>query len=214
MKLKKRIRRYFKHREKTRRFVIIAFFIIVLIICSATVMLALERQNKATNQYNSFIDALWWAIVTITTVGYGDIVPKTTVGRIVGIGLIFVGFTLFSLFTGLIASLMVEDKLKGARGLKQIKSKEHLVICGWNETARTMLKHFSRRGMDENLILVGDYLQEFINGLEAKFPNLSLKYIRGDFTQKDALMKSNVRFARHVFILADDKTPFENRDNR
>jgi voltage-gated potassium channel Kch len=57
--------------------------------------------------------ALWWAVMTVTTVGYGDIVPTTTAGRIVASGLMVVGFSSLSLLTGFVASLLVHRRSSG-----------------------------------------------------------------------------------------------------
>jgi voltage-gated potassium channel len=54
--------------------------------------------------------ALWWAAQTVTTVGYGDVVPTTTAGRTLGTGLMIVGFASLSLLTGIIASLLVNRR--------------------------------------------------------------------------------------------------------
>ncbi len=61
---------------------------------------------------SSILDTLWWALVTITTVGYGDVVPHTHLGRVVGMILMFSGVVLVSLFTATIASIYVERKIK------------------------------------------------------------------------------------------------------
>jgi hypothetical protein len=54
--------------------------------------------------------ALWWAVMTVTTVGYGDIVPTTTPGRVVASGLMITGFASLSLLTGFVASLLVHRR--------------------------------------------------------------------------------------------------------
>ncbi len=51
--------------------------------------------------------ALWWAVTTVTTVGYGDVVPTDTTGRFVGAALMVSGYASLSLLTGVIASLLV-----------------------------------------------------------------------------------------------------------
>ena len=60
-------------------------------------------------RYESFFDALWWAATTITTVGYGDIVPVTAVGRMVGVFCMTLGIAMFGLVTARLAALLVSD---------------------------------------------------------------------------------------------------------
>ncbi len=63
------------------------------------------RAEHATNPgFATFGDALWWAIVTLTTVGYGDIVPKTTVGRFNGVMIMVVGVGVLGVLAGSMAS--------------------------------------------------------------------------------------------------------------
>jgi voltage-gated potassium channel len=57
----------------------------------------------------SFADALWWSLATITTVGYGDIYPVTTAGRIVGGFTMVIGISTFALVTAKIAQFLVRD---------------------------------------------------------------------------------------------------------
>ncbi|HWS44411.1 MAG TPA: ion transporter [Acidimicrobiia bacterium] len=63
------------------------------------------RAEHATNAgFATFGDALWWAIVTLTTVGYGDIVPKTTAGRVDGVMIMITGVAILGLLAGALAS--------------------------------------------------------------------------------------------------------------
>ena len=63
------------------------------------------RAEHATNPgFKTFGDALWWAIVTLTTVGYGDIVPKTTAGRVDGVMIMIAGVSVLGLLAGSMAS--------------------------------------------------------------------------------------------------------------
>jgi voltage-gated potassium channel len=63
------------------------------------------RAEHATNAgFATYGDALWWAIVTLTTVGYGDIVPKSTAGRIDGVMIMITGISVLGLLAGSIAS--------------------------------------------------------------------------------------------------------------
>jgi voltage-gated potassium channel len=56
---------------------------------------------------NGFNNALWWAVVTVTTVGYGDIVPETTAGRLIGAALMLVGVSAIPIATSLVVSVFI-----------------------------------------------------------------------------------------------------------
>lgn len=63
--------------------------------------------------FKTFGDAVWWACVTVTTVGYGDYVPKTMMGRLVAVALMVVGIGLISMLTGTIATYFTAAKKTG-----------------------------------------------------------------------------------------------------
>ena len=81
-----------------------------LVIYTASIAVLEAEQGSQDATITSFSDALWWSLVTVTTVGFGDEYPVTAQGRLVGSVLIFVGIGLFSTFTALIASWVLDDK--------------------------------------------------------------------------------------------------------
>ena len=54
-------------------------------------------------------DGIWWALVTITTVGYGDITPLTTVGRVVASSLMFLGLGLIATITAIVSAKFIQN---------------------------------------------------------------------------------------------------------
>jgi voltage-gated potassium channel len=76
--------------------------ITTLVVAFGVVMWLVDRKDFPTVGL-----ALWWAVSTVTTVGYGDVVPTTAGGRFVATGLMIVGYASLSLLTGIVASLLV-----------------------------------------------------------------------------------------------------------
>ncbi len=101
----KRGRDIFTHRGL--HFVLLAVLIIIFV-CAA-LELAFEQHAPGANIHN-FGDALWWAVVTVTTVGYGDKYPVSSGGRGVAVVLMLVGIGLIGVLTATVASYFVEEK--------------------------------------------------------------------------------------------------------
>ena len=77
-----------------------------LVIIAATVVTSVETTSDS--QITSFEDALWWSMVTVTTVGYGDMTPVTPIGRAIAMVLMLVGIGLFGGLTANMASLLLK----------------------------------------------------------------------------------------------------------
>ena len=125
-------------KEKVHRLVI-SFILVVSVFGIAVYYI--ERNNPET-LIRSMADGIWWGIVTITTVGYGDKYPVTWAGRIVGIIIMGSGVILTVIISGTIASILVERKMREGKGLKKIELTDHFVICGWNDTSERILRDF------------------------------------------------------------------------
>lgn len=87
---------------------------LLLIVCAS---LFYKLENGINPSVESFFDAIWWAFCTVSTVGFGDIVPVTNMGRAVGIFLMVTGVTFFVGFTAIlvsvISSLVAKEIVRG-----------------------------------------------------------------------------------------------------
>ncbi len=95
------------HRMLRRRAVGGALLIAVLGILGAT-LVTWAAEQAADGTIDNLGTALWWALATITTVGYGDVAPITTVGRIAGAILMVIGIGVFGVLTANVAAWFVE----------------------------------------------------------------------------------------------------------
>ena len=99
------------YRNRTKSLALTALLTaFVLVTFSSIAVLVFE--DKSESSIRTPFDALWWAISTMTTVGYGDKVPATVEGKIVAMILMVTGVGLFGVLTGLFARLFVEPDLK------------------------------------------------------------------------------------------------------
>ena len=91
-------------------------FLVLVVIEFAGMAVYMVEQGQPGANINSAGDAVWWGLVTITTVGYGDRYPVSANGRIVGTLLLFAGIALFSVLTGFIANQFLAPRsTRGAR---------------------------------------------------------------------------------------------------
>ena len=195
-------------------FRVLGLMILMLFLASAAMYQA-EHEHNSTQ---GFWDAFWWAIVTVTTVGYGDVVPKTAIGRAIGIGVMFSGLLLVSLLTATAASVFVTRKIKEGKGLETVRDRDHIVICGWNENGAGVIKGLENhlRPKVPVIVLVNELPREEVDAIEYRFRELEFRYVRGNFTKEEILARANLRRARAALILADSSGgyPLEKADER
>lgn len=186
-------------RRNLLRSVILLIFLLCLLGAYLFMLIEISR-NPALN---TFGEAFWWVVVTITTVGYGDVVPVTPYGRILAVLIIFTGVALFSMFTAIISSIFVTQKLKEERGLKQISERNHIILCGWNHTAEQILNIIFQRNRNSSVVIINQLPEDQIQNILLNFKEKSLQFIRGDFAQEEILGRANITKARTVIIIPD-----------
>ena len=179
----------------------ILLFIFIISLSGATVFYLIELQSNPA--LKSFGQAVWWVLVSITTVGYGDIVPVTSAGKFLGIILIFTGVALVSMFTATVSSIFVAQKLKEERGLKQISQTDHIILCGWNHSAEQILNVIFKRHDPPLIVLINQLPDDQVQNIIFKFKGQPLQFVRGDFAQEEILNRANLRKASAVIIVPD-----------
>lgn len=97
-------REFFKKRAAS-----VAFGIAGLTLVSSAVAFTIAEDVGDGRRIHSFFDALWWSASTITTVGYGDIYPITTAGRIIAVFTMVVGISTLAVVTARIAQFLIRD---------------------------------------------------------------------------------------------------------
>ncbi len=115
-----------------------AFFVFI-----AGIMIYVFEGNGANEDIKNLFDAFYWALVTISTVGYGDISPVTPEGRVVSMLIIMTGVGLISFMTSIIVSSFSErlTELREDRVMQEVgKKRDVVVVCGYGIMGRKVVK--------------------------------------------------------------------------
>lgn len=100
-----------------RKIIVFLFFVLLLTVFLGSFMYVLEYRHNP--QFNSIPQSIYWAIVTITTVGYGDVSPVTTGGKIVASFIMILGYAIIAVPTGIISSGMINESRRRASNRKE-----------------------------------------------------------------------------------------------
>jgi voltage-gated potassium channel len=153
-------------------------------------------------------NALWWTIVTVTTVGYGDITPLTSGGRLVGAMTMLAGIGLLGSLSAILASAMVSASWKRAHGMHALDCRQHFVICGWNYKAQEILQELRSdlSASEAPLVLIADLPEQPLD-----VPGFF--FVRGEVSQS-TMAQANMGAARVALVLGDEHVDAFSRDAR
>ena len=213
--MKKKQSRFKKLIDKTETFFSnpsVKVGIIVFLLLIVIVLVIYKSEEETNSRINSLFDAIWYTIVTITTVGYGDITPASVSGRISAMLLLIVGVAIFGILSGKFASFLLDRQQKKGRGLLIMgKMKNHFLICGWKPGFEKILEGILVANPEipaERIVIVNNADRMEIETVQANEKFKAINFLYGDFTDEEILMKAQIKNAERVLILADSSKQY------
>jgi voltage-gated potassium channel len=147
-------------------------------------------------EHQSFLDSLYFVVATISTVGYGDIVPLTKAGKLFTICLIITGVGMTYYTLTFVISLAVEGKLTnvlGRRGMDRLIAgmTDHIIVCGAGRVGSNVVERLTHE--KETFVVVENDHNTYEQLMEKKVP-----VIHGDSTREEVLLAAGVTKAKGV----------------
>lgn len=146
-----------------KKFEFLTLFIFAsIVVFVSSVLIYVMEANNPVSPINTLFEALYWSVVTISTVGYGDITPVTEAGRVVAMFVIVAGIAVFSFTTSLIVTAFTEklDEIKDAKLLDDIaEMKNFYLICGYESVS----KEVARKLTQNNRVIILEESQEKVS---------------------------------------------------
>ncbi|OYT62254.1 hypothetical protein B6U81_01205 [Thermoplasmatales archaeon ex4484_30] len=135
----------------------------------------------------SWLDSFYWIVITLSTVGYGDLTPHSPLMKIIVFPIVLVGIVVFASITGLI----VEEQQARLRGLKPSRQNKHVIILGYNDAAESAIQE-----------LKGKYEITLVDNEQDVNPKIeeNIHFIRGDPKKEESLLRANIEKAEFVLI--------------
>ncbi len=171
-----------------------SLLLLATLVGGLTIFLVEAQDNP---EIDSLADGFWWAIVTLTTVGFGDISPVTGLGRIIGAFLMVTGMFLLALFAGIVGTTLVNAVL----GIREEQFRmsgyiDHVVVMGFDPGASMLLDALESELGDTDLEIVIFADRERPPSVPPRFT-----WVQGDPTKESELDKVRLDHAGKVVVV-------------
>ena len=181
----------------------LALLLVLVIFFGSTLMFVYEG-NGENERLKDYFDAVYWAVITATTVGYGDIVPVTIEGKFATAILVVAGILTIAFSTSIVTTSLVEriELIKQSRVENEVqKLKMFSIICGYKILSKYLVEELSKQN---GKILIIDNNSDKVT----KAKNNGLLAIKGDATDTDFLRKIGVgrNVSTIIAVEEDDAT--------
>jgi voltage-gated potassium channel len=154
-------------------------------------------ENGKVTLFNSF----YWAIVTISTAGYGDIVPTNTLAKVDAMVTLFIQIFLLGFLITVIATTVTSEQQKRALGLLGTDFKGHIVVLGYSPVGKAAVRELLAQ--EQTVAVVAQAAEEVAN-IRAVAPEKVLYVTYGPAAERDILVRANVPAAHSVVICTSD----------
>jgi len=161
--------------SKKFEFLTLGIFAFIIIFVSSVLIYVMEGNNP-DSELKSFYEAIYWSIVTLSTVGFGDITPVSEEGRFVTMIIIISGVAVLSFSTSLIVSAFNEklDEFKEIKIIEDVsKLKKMYLICGYESVAKEVCNKL--RHKKKHLVIIDEDLQRVEEAKKDGYKALHLK---------------------------------------
>lgn len=185
-----------------KRFILIAFVSIIIYGVLLNVLIKNEALHPDASIRN-WHDALWWSVTTLTTVGYGDLVPITTEGRIIGFVFLIGSFSFYAILIGQISSIMNKIREEKNLGFYGVKWKHHAVIVGWSKFARAVTDQLTGAGKKVTIVTKK---KDGIDFIHENYPSSKVFVLYSELKTPEMLAKVNIKESSAVFVNLDSDT--------
>jgi voltage-gated potassium channel len=178
----------------------IAFFAIYVLL---VIRLLSYEQLAKNSAIQSLSDAIWYSIVTLTTVGYGDIVPSTEGGRVIGYIFLFLSLGVYGLLIGQFSNIISNIHENNKLGMQGTTFENHIVVIGWTQFGKTVIDQLIRAGRKVAIVTKDKDNIDLMHELYAK-KHVFILY--SDYENFDHLGKVNIEQCSSVFINLENDT--------
>lgn len=179
-------------------------FLLLFIVATAGIAIYVFEETKNPN-ITTLFDAFYWALVTISTVGYGDISPVTTEGKAVSMVIIVSGIAMISFVTSVIVSAFSEklDELKESRIIEDLnKNEKFIIVCGYGQLAKMFLRQ--EAGLEDAYVIIDKDPLRVKQAIKDGY-----KAIHDDASRHDVISKFDLKYT-NITVLCLTNSDIEN----